>query len=230
MTTLRIILWDIDGTLLESGGAGVTAIVRTARELHGQELSLAELDYRGRTDSLIVRQIFTRFQIPWSEENLTRFRNRYFQYLQEEISRSSGRVYPGVERLLSAIQERAGWRQGLLTGNFERGARIKLAHFGLEHFFSFGAFGDRWESRNELAGSAMQLLRERWGEALSARQLFLIGDTPHDVLCAQAIGAHSIAVATGGYSLSELAGCRPTMLLPDLEQFEPLLALVEGHS
>lgn len=230
MTTLRIILWDIDGTLLESGGAGVTAIVRTARELHGQDLSLAELDYRGRTDSLIVRQIFTRFQIPWSEENLTRFRNRYLQYLQEEISRSSGRVYPGVERLLSTIQERAGWRQGLLTGNFERGARIKLAHFGLERFFSFGAFGDRWECRNELARSAMQLLRERWGDALSARQVFLIGDTPHDVVCAQAIGAYSIAVATGGYSLSELAGSRPTMLLPDLEQFEPLLALVEGRS
>ncbi|MDD4932262.1 MAG: HAD family hydrolase [Methylacidiphilaceae bacterium] len=230
MTTLRIILWDIDGTLLHSGGAGETAIARAARELYGQELSLQELDYRGRTDSLIVRQIFSRFHIPWNEENVARFRNCYLQHLGGEISRSPGRVLPGVERLLSAIQERTGWRQGLLTGNFEHGARIKLDHFGLGRFFSFGAFGDRSECRNELARSAMELLRQRWGESVTAKQVFLIGDTPHDVLCAQAIGAYSIAVATGGYCLSELAGCRPTMLLPDLEQFEPLLALVKGHS
>ncbi|QSR85156.1 HAD family hydrolase [Methylacidimicrobium sp. B4] len=229
MTPHRIILWDIDGTLLHSGGAGEAAIIRTVRALYGKELALPEIDYRGRTDLLIVRQIFTRFGISWSEESVARFRNTYLDYLREEISHASGHLFPGVERMLSSIAEIAGWQQGLLTGNFERGARIKLDHFGLGRFFGFGAFGDRWECRNEVARAAFDLVRERWGESLSAQQIFLIGDTPHDVLCAQAIGACSIAVATGGYSLSELAGYRPTLLLPDLEQFGPVLSLVKGH-
>lgn len=230
MTPQRIILWDIDGTLLHSGGAGERAIIRAARALYGKEFALQEFDYRGRTDSLIVRQIFTRFEIPWSEEKVVRFRETYLEHLREEISCASGQLFPGVERMLSAIAEIPGWQQGLLTGNFERGARIKLDHFGLGRFFSFGAFGDRFECRNELARAAFQMLRERWGETLSAGRIFLIGDTPHDLRCAQAIGARSIAVATGGYSLSELAGYRPTLLLPDLKQFEPVLSLVKGHS
>lgn len=230
MTPHRIILWDIDGTLLHSGGAGERAIQRAARALYGRELALHELDYRGRTDSLIVRQIFSRFEIPWSEENVARFRETYLAYLEEEIARASGHVFPGVERMLATIEGKPEWQQGLLTGNFERGARIKLDRFGLGRFFSFGAFGDGRECRNEVARAALELLRRRWGEELSAERLFLIGDTPHDVLCAQAIGAYSIAVATGGYSLSELAGYRPTLLLPDLEQLEPALALLQGLS
>ncbi|VVM06443.1 hypothetical protein MAMC_01093 [Methylacidimicrobium cyclopophantes] len=229
MTPLRIILWDIDGTLLHSGGAGERAIVLATQALYGEEIPLQELDYRGRTDSLIVRQIFSRLNIPWSEENVTRYKECYLRHLAEEISRSSGATYRGVEPLLSTIQRMPDWCQGLLTGNFEGGAKIKLEHFGLGHFFSFGTFGDQSDCRNELARSALQLVRKRWGEALSPRQLFLIGDTPHDILCAKAIGAYSVAVATGGYSLSELAAFRPTMLLPDLEQFEPVLALVKGR-
>lgn len=200
--------------------------MRAARELYGRELSLPELDYRGRTDSLIVRQIFSRCEIPWTEENVARYRDRYLECLGEELPRSSGRVCRGVTDLLSAIERTPGWSQGLLTGNFEEGARIKLDYFGLGRFFSFGLFGDGCECRNELARSALQLLRERSSADLSGEQLLLIGDTPHDVRCAQEIGAYSIAVATGGYSLAELAACHPTILLPDLEQFEPILALL----
>lgn len=230
MNPHRVILWDIDGTLLHSGGAGERAIIRTARTLYGKDLALHELDYRGQTDSRIVRQIFTRFGIPWSEENVVRFRDTYLEHLQEEIAACSGQVFPGVEPMLSTIEQTPGWTQGLLTGNFERGAEIKLDRFGLRRFFAFGSFGDRRECRNEVARAAFAFLRERWGDTLCARQIFLIGDTPYDVLCAQAIGAYSIAVATGGYSLSELAAYRPTLLLPDLAQFEPVLALVGGCS
>ncbi len=213
----KLLLWDIDGTLIRAGTAGERAIERAWQQTTGIEVDLAQIDYTGRTDRFIGHQLFEYCQIPVDNEVLHRFIETYLTYLQEEILlATNGFRLPGIVDLLETIVQRADICQALLTGNMARGAEIKLSHYQLWHFFEFGAYADDSHIRDELGPHALRRASEKYGCDFAPQRVFIIGDTPHDIRCARVIGARAIAVATGKYSLQQLQDHHPDLLLENL--------------
>ncbi|QSR87188.1 HAD hydrolase-like protein [Candidatus Methylacidiphilum infernorum] len=211
--TKYIFLWDIDGTLIQSGGAGVKAIFRTIKELYKLELTPDEIDYRGRTDLMIAKQILSRCAVPFTSKNLSLYRNYYFRVLREEMLQSpNGNLCPGILDIVKTLDQIPTVKMGLLTGNFKKAAQIKLSHFGLWTYFSFGIFGDLHESRDYLAQTASELVKGMMGPGIEPKNIWVIGDTPHDVLCAKSAGFSSVAVSTGGFSQEQLGKVYPDHL------------------
>ena len=138
------------------------------------------------------------------------------EFLAEELPRRNGGLHPGVLGILQEAHQRPELVQALLTGNIEKGARLKLTRYGVNHFFSFGAFADDSSVRNELGPHAKRRAKELVGEEFSPERIFVIGDTPHDVACARAIGAKAIAVATGSFSAEQLRECGADAVFTDL--------------
>lgn len=216
MPPTTLLLWDIDGTLLNSGGAGARALRTGLRRAFGIDGALDDIDFAGRTDRWILRQIFKKFAVPATEENFARCLDAYLTELPGELANPHARVLAGVRPLLAAAAARGDIAQGVLTGNVRRGAQAKLAHHGLWDVFAFGAFGDDSEIRDELGPHALRRAREHCGVAFAPERVWIIGDTAHDIACARAIGARVLAVATGGHAAEALAAHRPDALLPDL--------------
>ena len=223
-----LLLWDIDGTLLTSGGAGMRALRTPLRELHGIQASLDDIDYAGRTDRHILRQIFTRYDLPISEENFTRFLDHYVATLPSELANPGAFILPGVPALLTAAAARPDITQALLTGNVQRGARAKLSFHGLWDLFPFGAFADDSEHRNDLGPHALRRAREHTGVDFPPERVWVIGDTPHDIACGRIIGAQTLAVATGSHSVAALSAHAPTAVLPDLSDATAFWRLIDG--
>ena len=219
---MRVYLFDIDGTLIFSGGAGSAAVQLVLKE----EFGLAEIKdgvaMTGRTDRVILRDLFGLHDIDDTPENWQRFLSAYLQRLPESLSTRSGGVLPGVGELLDRLAGMPDVAVGLLTGNVRDGARVKLTHFGIFHHFRFGGFGDEHLDRDDVARSALAETRARFGD-VSTKQIWVIGDTPLDVQCARAIGARVCAVATGTHSRDELAIAEPDLLLSDLSDAGALL-------
>jgi len=215
-----LLLWDIDGTLINSGGAGMRALGVALPGAFGITGSIADIEYSGRTDRWIMRQIFAKFGLPATEENFARYTEAYLAALPPEMRNLHARVLPGVKSLLEGAVARGSVGQGLLTGNLRRGAEVKLGFHGLWGYFPFGAFADDSEQRNELGPHALRRAQERHGVNFPPERIWIIGDTPHDIACAQAIGANSLAVATGIHSAASLAPYSPTALLNDLSDSE----------
>lgn len=211
-----LILWDIDGTLTLSGGAGMSALEAALKLEFGIERSLADIEYAGRTDSFIIRQILAKLAMAHDEPTAQRFIDAYLKQLPLALKNPGTRVLPGVAVILAALSGHPDCVQALLTGNVERGARIKLGHHGISHFFAFGAFADDSETRNDLGPVALRRANEKHGVDFSPGRTFVIGDTPHDIACGKAIGAQTIAVATGQYSVQQLRAHHPTAVFKDL--------------
>jgi phosphoglycolate phosphatase-like HAD superfamily hydrolase len=186
-----------------------------------------DIDFSGRTDPWIVRQIFAKFGLPPTPENFGRFFDAYLEFLPAELDNPAAKVLPGVRGLLERAGARADVAQGLLTGNIRRGAEVKLGHHGLWHHFPFGAYADDSELRDELGPHALRRARERTGVEFPPERVWVVGDTPRDVACARAIGANCLAVATGGHSASELASHSPAAVLPDLSDPAKFWAIVD---
>lgn len=220
---MKLLLWDIDGTLLRSGGAGKIAMESALAATFGLDHIRDEVPYSGRTDRSIVRDLFALHGITDTAENRRRFVAAYFERLPACLREHQGRVLPGVEQLLQATAERPDVANGLLTGNMRQGAELKLAHFGLWQHFAFGGFGGDHEERDDVARMARVAGRDHLGREPS--EVWVIGDTPLDIRCARAIGAKVIAVATGYHPLDELAGFGPDVLLADLAQTDAVLQL-----
>ena len=218
-------LFDIDGTLLTSGGAGERALRRGFHERFGIDDDLAKIEIAGRTDSGIARQMLAAHGVPETPENLTAFLDGYLEYLPQELPASTGRLLPGIVALLEALQSREDIVLALLTGNLARGAEIKLTHYGVWHFFEFGAYADDHHDRDELGHFARTRAREKHGIEFPSERIFVLGDTPHDIACARAIGAKAVAVATGKFSRTELAALAPDFLLDDLSDVTAVLRL-----
>lgn len=211
-----LLLWDIDGTLIASGGAGMPALRAPLRDLFSVTALLDDIDYAGRTDRHIFRQIFARYGISHTEENFLRYLDGYIAHLPGELANPNACVLPGVPNLLAAAAARTDITQALLTGNVRRGARTKLSHHGLWDFFPFGAFADDSEHRNDLGPHALRRAREHTGVDFPPDRVWIIGDTPHDIACGRVIGAKTLAVATGSHPVEALAAHQPTAVLPDL--------------
>lgn len=211
-----LLLWDIDGTLITSGNAGMRALQRGLADAFGRGDSLADIDFAGRTDRWIVRRIFEKFGLPFTEATFTRAIEAYLAHLPRELANPHAKVLPGVRTLLAAAAARPGCVQGLLTGNLRRGAQTKLAHHGLWDHFPFGAFADDAELRDDLGPHALRRAAEHSGKTIPPDRVWIIGDTPHDIACARAIGARALAVATGSHSTDALAAHAPDAVLPDL--------------
>ncbi|MDP6447569.1 MAG: HAD hydrolase-like protein [Pirellulaceae bacterium] len=217
---MHVLLFDIDGTLVHTGGAGRAALDTALWDVFEVKNDY-EVPVQGRTDCGIAQNLFRAHQIDDTLENRQRFHAGYLDALPHRMREREGRVLPGVERLLERLVGIDDVHLGLLTGNIRGGAVSKLSHFGIYHFFPFGGFGDRHAHRNDVAREAFDDARRHVGSGLDATQVTVIGDTPLDVECARAIGARAIAVATGGASRASLVGAQPDLLLDDLDRDDP---------
>jgi phosphoglycolate phosphatase-like HAD superfamily hydrolase len=222
---MYIILFDIDGTLLNSGGAGKAAIEAALLEDFGLPALRTQVSYSGRTDRSIIRDLLRFHELAETPENFARLIAGYLRRLPDSLRQQQGKILPGIAELLQQLAKRDDVVLGLLTGNLVEGAKLKLGHFGLFDFFAFGSFGDRHWERNDVAREALEAVRKHLDGEVDPSQIWVIGDTPLDVACARAIGAKAVAVATGWHSLDELAQCHPDVLLPDLANAQPLLKL-----
>lgn len=218
-----LLLWDIDGTLLTSGGAGMAALQVALLRVFGVAGSLDDIDFADRTYCWIMRQILRKFGLLATGENFDRYREGYLAELPAQLSGRGVHVLPGVQSLLQAAAARGDIAQGLLTGNFRRGAQAKLSVCGLWEFFPFGAFADDAELRDELGPHALRRARSHHGAEFPPERVWVIGDTPHDIACGRRIGARTLAVATGGHSLAELRAHAPTLACATLDDTAALL-------
>jgi phosphoglycolate phosphatase-like HAD superfamily hydrolase len=221
---MPIILFDIDGTLVRTGGAGKAAMEAALAAAFGVAELRDEVPYSGRTDVAIGRDLLRVHGIEPTPENQLRLREAYLTHLPGSLTSRGGTVCPGVPELIAAVAGRPGVVLGLLTGNVRRGAMHKLAHFGLWDHFACGGFGDDHTDRDDVARAALAAVREHLGRDVDPADVWVIGDTPLDVSCARAIGANAVAVATGWHPIEELAGHNPDLLFDDLSDHARLLA------
>jgi phosphoglycolate phosphatase-like HAD superfamily hydrolase len=219
----RLLLFDIDGTLIQSGGAGVFALRRVLKDRFQIEDNLSDIEIAGRTDSGIVMSILKKHGIPGSHENIAAFLDSYLHFLSLELPQRIGTVLPGVLELLNRLKERPHVVLALLTGNISRGAKLKLEHYGVWHFFEFGAFADDHHDRNKLGPFARSRAEEKHGHQFEAAQIDVIGDTPHDIACGKSIGARTVAIATGTCSRVDLAAHQPDFLFDDLSKVDEVI-------
>jgi phosphoglycolate phosphatase len=226
MSKKRLLLWDIDGTLVNTGGAGHRAIARATAERFGGGGDLEGVEINRRTDTGIVHQILQKYGEPITDANVQQLLDIYIRLLAEELPRCDGRVLPGVLELLERSAKQSDVSLGLLTGNLQRGAKLKLEHYRLWHFFAFGAFSDDHHDRNELGAFALCRALEATRIQFPASQVDVIGDTGHDIDCGKAIGARTVAVATGSWSREQLAGHKPDFLFDDLSNVSEVIGVL----
>ncbi len=224
----KLLLFDIDGTLINTNAAGLQGFARAFREIFGADDDLSRVDFAGATDSDIMRQLFALHGVPFVAENQERFRAAYFPALEQILPERPGCVLPGVGPLLEALAARDDVQLALLTGNFAASARLKLVHYKLWDYFPFGAFADDSLDRNELGPVALKRAREFRGGADfdPAADVWIIGDTPKDIACARAFGARVLAVATGKHRMEQLAAHAPDAVLPELSPTPQVLDLL----
>jgi len=218
---LRLVLFDIDGTLIHSGGAGEKAFAKVCAMEFKVPNGTAQLRFAGRTDTSIVRDFFVRNQIDPSRDNFRRFFDCYVFWLDQMLHQTAGKVLPGVSCMINAFASLPEPPAiGLLTGNIRLGAEIKLRHYKLWESFVTGAFGDDHEERNCIAGIARDRGAQLLGDKLQGDEILVIGDTPLDVECGKSIDARVLAVATGNFPRKDLAAHKPTWVVDTLEEIE----------
>jgi len=216
---IKVVLFDIDGTLIHSGGAGVKAFGKAFASEFGIHDGTERLKFAGRTDVSLVREFFGNHGIAASPENFTKFFEAYLGWLRQIIRESNGGPCLGVpefyDALLAMEQPPA---IGLLTGNIKRGAEVKLRNYGWWDKFAFGGFADDSEHREEIAEAARRRGSEHLRAPVRGDETLVIGDTPLDIRCGRAIGARVLAVGTGGATMEELAAHKPDILVADLSE------------
>lgn len=216
---MRAVLFDIDGTLIRTGGAGIRAFARTSELAFGLPGGTEGLVFHGRTDTSLVNEFLTRHRLPVTEGNRTLFLDTYLFLLAEMLANHPGERCPGVADFLQECRAIGPAPVlGLLTGNVRLGAELKLRAHGLWGEFELGGFGDDHEDRDRIAAVAKSRVERRIGEEIDGWDILVVGDTPRDVACARAIGARCLAVATGGIAAEELAASGPDWLVEDLRE------------
>ena len=224
---MTVLFWDIDGTLLTTGKGGVPAWEAAVREVTGRDFELSSIRVPGLTDFQIAVRTFELLGIEADDSTLRRMVRRYEELLPEALPTRQGRVLPNVREILEHLRSRTDIRSYLLTGNTRGGAKAKLSYYDLFHFFPDGAFAEDAGERSSIAARALELARRAGPVADDG--IFVIGDTPHDIHCANAIGARTIAVATGGYSAEELEPHQPWRVFAELPPVHEFVRLIESR-
>jgi phosphoglycolate phosphatase-like HAD superfamily hydrolase len=215
--------------LISTGGAGRAALELALASEFGIAHTIDRMLLSGRTDRAIIRDLFRLHGLADSIEDRRRLAAGYLRHLPGCLKRAAGKVLPGVAELLQRLSGRSDIGLGLLTGNTRQGAQIKLGFFGLDGYFALGGYGDDHHERDDVARSALAEVYRRHGETVRPEQVWVIGDTPLDILCARCIGARSVAVATGWHDSKELAQYRPDVLVEDLGDPGPLWRHLGEH-
>jgi len=227
--TPALILFDVDGTLLLSGRAGLRAMTRAFQQAFGIADAFKGESFGGRTDSYLVSKALKAAGLSDTSENHDRFRDTYLPLLAEEIQhpgQGHKGLMPGARELLEALQEHDHLHLALLTGNYRDAAEIKLQHFEIWDFFEWGAFSDDHQDRNQLVPIARSRAEIYDIPAEAIERVIVIGDTPHDIECARVAGAKSIAVATGGFTVEQLQEAGADEVLPNLSDTDRVIRLL----
>ncbi len=227
MSTL--LLFDIDGTLLDTRGAGAGALLdATERVLGLPREQVPPLDLAGATDGAVIRKLFSDAGQPMEEGRAAAFRECYLGCLHHRLHHAEfpGRLLAGVPALLDRLAMEKHFVLGLLTGNWRAGARLKLERFGIHGHFLDGGFGDDGEHRNDLGPVAVRRMEQAAGRAFAPHQVIVIGDTPKDIACAHAMGARCLAVATGVFKPDSLRPFQSWKVMESLEDTEGLMRVL----
>lgn len=231
MAYRKLLLFDIDGTLLDTGGAGLSALMRAMRTTFAVPEDFPAIELAGCTDSGIVKALFGHFEIAETPESTEEFYAAYLEELRSNLNApdSRGRLLPGIQRLLDTIRRETEHITALLTGNIRRGAYIKTGHFGIDEHFKFGAFGDDHHDRDKLGPVALRRALDHHEISFEPRDVVVFGDTPKDIRCAKAINARAIIVATGSFSPDQLRAHDPHHLFEHFEETEAVLTAIESE-
>lgn len=219
---MRVFLWDIDGTLLLTGGAGLAAFNRVFLDLYSEEYIWQGIKPDGRTDDWIIEELYRqRFNRLPTRDEKEKIVELYGLYMEEELPRAAYfRLMPMAREVLEGLSSKSNVSLGLATGNLESTAWAKLRVAGLDHFFHYGGFGSDSPLREELTARALERAIEHLGS--KPKETYIVGDTVHDIRCGHLIGAHVIAVCTGSTTREELDREKPFAVLDDLSQFDQL--------
>jgi phosphoglycolate phosphatase len=222
----KLILFDIDGTLIDSGGAGSRALAAAFEDVYSVSDAFRDISMGGKTDLQIIKEAMYIHGIPSVTDGADMVIQPYVKHLLQEIRNSNKSVKPGVRNILKKVDETDGCWSGLLTGNIREGARIKLDALGLSDHFICGAFGSDDEDRNNLLPIALKSFTDYTGLDLSYGDCTVVGDTPRDVECSKPYGAKAVAVSTGPYSFESLMDTDADLVVASLEDVsESLFAL-----
>jgi phosphoglycolate phosphatase len=212
----KVILFDIDGTLIDSGEAGSKALDKTFADLFFIPNAFARVSCAGKTDIQIIKEGLLVHDLAHRDGTIPAIVKTYIRHLQNEVFNKRRRLMPAVIELLESLKQSGNYPLGLLTGNVREAAWLKLKPFGLYGYFSFGAYGDDSEDRNELLPVAMARFAEATGMSARYHDVVVIGDTPMDIQCSKPYGAVSIGVSTGPYSYDSLVKAGADYVLKDL--------------
>jgi phosphoglycolate phosphatase len=225
----KLFLFDVDWTLVNSGGAGGRAMNLAFAKLFGIEKGFANIEFTGRTDRAIFREAVRLHGLDDGQfpSLVERFLQAYSELLAQVLPQCQGYVLPGIPELLAGMQAAPTAYLGLATGNFQQGARLKLEHYGVYDFFVAGGFGDDSEVRADVVRVAIERLAAVAGDN-GTHEVYVIGDTPLDIEAARANGARPVAVATGSFAVQDLRDAGAEMVFPDFSRWQDALSVLLG--
>ena len=222
----RLLLFDIDNTLLYTGGAGVAAMNLAFQEMFGVTDGFAKANVSGRTDLYILSEGLRQHGINEGHDaHLDEFLQRYSSHLRHTLGEREGHLMPGFPHLLDVLSQREGVRVGLATGNFSEAAWMKLEHYGIRDYFFDGAFGEESLDRAKMLRAGLR----RFAGDVAPRDVVIVGDTPHDVSSALANGFVAVGVATGSYTIDQLRDSGADLVFQNFTDWQSAAAKLAGE-
>ena len=225
---MKLLLFDIDGTILLTNGAGTRAANRAFEKIYGHAGAMDGVDAAGKTDPMILGEMFgNTLKRDYTPDEAERLYGEYVVFLEDEVLKSPIDIMPGIPDLLENLSMRKDLVLGIATGNIEHGARIKLRRAGLDGHFRTGGYGSDSRNREELIKVAIDRARYTLADGEGFERVFVIGDTPHDIVHGRAAGAVTVAVATGRYSQAELIEHGPDHIFEHLADYDSVIGIFD---